>query len=290
VSTGPYKIKSYVRDSKLTLERNTNWDPATDPIRSAFADEFVFDFTVTSDAQANRLMADSGPDKTALMGANVPAALIQTVKANAEVMPRVNTSPSTVVYYLNINTQRVTDLAVRQALNHAFDREAYIKAVGGPDVAEPSKTLLSKVTPGWKDFDAYPFDVEKAKSLIAGKTVPALKYCTADTALNQEVAAVNVAGLKKAGFNVVPNFIAPADYYQTIGTKSTDCDLMTTGWLQDWPDGHSTIGALWDGASIAKPATTTLVPTTGRQRQDRRAADPTDRGAAAAQYGELTRS
>jgi peptide/nickel transport system substrate-binding protein len=289
VSTGPYKIKSYVRDTKLTLERNSNWDPATDPIRTAYADSFEFDFTVTGEAQANRLIADSGADKTALMGQNVPPSLIASVKANAEVMPRVDTSASTVVYYININTQRVTDLAVRQALNHAFDRAAYIKAAGGEDVRSPSTTLLSKVTPGWKDYNAYAFDIEKAKTLIAGKTVPTFKYCSADTAVNQEVAAVNIAGLKKAGFNAVASFIAPADYYETIGTKSTDCDLMTSGWLQDWPDGHATIGALWDGATIADTGNNnySYLNDPGINAKIVELRDLTDRGVAGAQYGEL---
>lgn len=288
-STGPYQIRSYVRDSKLILEKNPNWDPASDPIRSQGPDTFEFDFTVTSDAQANRLQADSGNDKFALMAANVPPTLIPTVKADPAAMTRTNTTPSTVVYYLNINTSRVTDLAVRQALNYAFDRTAYIQAVGGPDVRQPATTLLSPVVPGFKTFDAYPFDVEKAKSLIAGKTVPTLKYCTANTETNQAVAAVNIAGLEKAGFKLTPNFIPPADFYSTIGVKTTDCDLMTTGWLQDWPDGESTLGALWDGSIITDTGNNNYsylnVPEINAKLLELR--DLTDRGAAAAQYGEL---
>jgi peptide/nickel transport system substrate-binding protein len=296
VSSGPYKTKEYKKDVSLTLEKNTNWDPNSDPIRTQFADTIVFDFTVDSQTQTNRLKAATGDDAFAVMSANVPPAQIAEVKGDADVMKRVTASPTPFVTYLYINTSRVTDVDVRRALNYSFDRDAYIKAVGGFDVADPASTLMAKVVPGWKNFDAYPGaggslngDVEKAKALLQGKTVPKLKYCFANTALNQTVAGVNSNSLSRAGFTFTLNPITAADYYTIVGDKTTDCDLITGGWGQDWPDGESTLGVLFDGSLIVDKGNQNLsyFNDPGIVAKLKQLRELTDRSQAAAQYGDL---
>ena len=44
VSSGPYKIESYEPGKSLVLVRNENWSKASDPIRNAYADSFVYEF------------------------------------------------------------------------------------------------------------------------------------------------------------------------------------------------------------------------------------------------------
>jgi peptide/nickel transport system substrate-binding protein len=296
VSSGPYRTKEYKKDVSLTLEKNPNWDANSDPIRTQYADQIVFDFTVDGQTQANRLKAAAGDDATAVMSANVPPAQITEIKGDPDVMKRVVASPTPFVTYLYINTSRVTDVDVRRALNYSFDRDAYIKAVGGFDVADPASTLMAKVVPGWKNFDAYPGaggalngDVEKAKALLAGKTVPKLKYCFANTALNQTVAGVNSASLGRAGFQFTLNPITAADYYTTVGDKTTDCDLITGGWGQDWPDGESTLGVLFDGSLIVDKGNQNLsyFNDPGIVAKLKTLRELTDRSVAAAQYGDL---
>jgi len=296
VSSGPYRTKEYKKDVSLTLEKNPNWDPASDPIRKQYADSIVFEMTVDSENQTNRLKAASGNDASAIMAANVPPTQIAEVKADSELMKRVTASPTPFVTYLYINTSRVQDVDVRRALNYAFDRDAYIKAVGGFDVADPASTLLAKVVPGWKNYDAYPGaggglngDVEKAKQLLTGKTVPKLKYCFPNTAVNQTVAGVNSNSLGRAGFTFTLNPITPADYYTTVGDKTTDCDLINGGWGQDWADGESTLGVLFDGSKIVDKGNNNLSyfndPGVVAKLKELRFL--TDRGQAAEQYGLL---
>ncbi|MFD0818499.1 ABC transporter substrate-binding protein [Micromonospora zhanjiangensis] len=43
-SSGPYKIKEYLKDQRLVLERNPNWDPKTDPLRHDYPDNIVVEF------------------------------------------------------------------------------------------------------------------------------------------------------------------------------------------------------------------------------------------------------
>ena len=66
VSSGPYKISSYTPDKSLTLVRNSNWDPASDPNRPALPDSFVETFGIDLPTISQRLIADQGADKNAV--------------------------------------------------------------------------------------------------------------------------------------------------------------------------------------------------------------------------------
>lgn len=301
VASGPYKIQEYRADERLVLERNDAWDPATDPIRKQYVDTFTFEFGVEAADQTERLRSASGDDATALMNADVAPELIATVKGDSDVMSRAYQGPNIFSFYIWINTQRVDDVDVRRALNYAFDRDAYIKAVGGYDIADPATTIMSPVTPGYKQFDAFPEageeapggphtgNPEMAMELLEGKDVGTLKYCTANTELNQEIAAVVQAGFARADITIEPEFIDPANYFTTVGTKSTDCDLSSSGWGQDYPDGETVIGTIMDGAQIRDEGNYNYSyftdPDVEAKIAELRA--NTDRGAVAAEYGEL---
>lgn len=289
VSSGPYKTKEYKRGKYLILEKNTNWDPKTDPIRHQYVDGFKFEMGVTEEQQTDRVKAGLGADATAVMEQDVPPSKIAEVKADPDVVKLATGAPSPYTSYLNINTTRITDLAIRQALNYAFNRDAYIKAVGGYDVAEPATTLMSPAVPGYKKYDAYPRDVEKAKSLIAGKTLPKYKYCYADTPINETVVPVVQAGLKEAGFDFTSAAINPDTYYTTIGKKGNDCDIMFSAWAQDWPDGESTLGVLFDGSKIVDEGNQnySYFNDPGVVAKLKELRFMTDRGAAGTQYGAL---
>ena len=54
-STGPYKIDQYTIGKSLTLVRNDQWDPNTDPARTAYPDAYVFKAGVQA-AQIDQIM------------------------------------------------------------------------------------------------------------------------------------------------------------------------------------------------------------------------------------------
>jgi peptide/nickel transport system substrate-binding protein len=297
VSEGPYKTKEYTPGSRLVLEKNPNWDPNTDPIRHQYVDTVVWDFTKDAAAQTEALKAASGADAAAIMTSNVPPEKIAPVKADAELMKRVGAGPSAYQSYVSINTQRVTDVKIRQAMEYAFDRDSYIKAVGGYDVADPATTLMAPVVPGWKKFDAYPpadasanhGNVDKAKELLGGTKPPKYKFCTSNTAVNQKVAPVIAQGLERAGFTFSIQYIERSNYYTTVGVKTTDCDLIAHNWSQDFPLGDSTLGVLWDGSLITETGNNNLAyfnePSINAKLKEYR--ETVDQGAVASKYGDL---
>jgi len=294
VSSGPYMIDgTYDGSTKLTLKKNPNWDAGTDPIRHQYADKWVFDFSPNRNDQTKRLIADQGGDAFAVGTANVAQASIAQVRDDASLSKRVMSGPTPYVDYVNINNTRVTDLKVRQALNYAFDRGAYITAVGGKEVAAPATELMAPIVPGFKKYDAYPSadghgDVAKAKELLAGQT-PKLTYCFANTATQQQYAVVIQQALQRAGFQIVLNPIDKAAYYTTIGDKTTKCDLMRYGWGQDYPDAFSTLDVLFNGKNIVDKGNQNTCylnqPDINSKLDD--LAKMQDRAAAATKYGDL---
>jgi peptide/nickel transport system substrate-binding protein len=255
VSSGPYMRQgTYSATTSLTLVKNPNWDPNTDAIRHQYPDKYVFDFTPDRATQTQRLLANQGNDQYAVSTANVANGSISQVQNDPALLARTLQYGSPFVDYVNINTTRVTDLTIRKALEYAFPRADLIKAEGGSAVAAPATTIMATVVPGYKNYNAYPSadgngDIDQAKKLLNGQT-PHLTYCFAQTTTQQTYAAVIQQGLQRAGFVITLNPIPPTGYYTAIGHLNNTCDMMRTGWGQDYPDGDSTLRVLLDGNLI----------------------------------------
>ena len=60
LATGPYKFAEYTPKKTLTLVRNDEWDPATDPGRTAYPDGYEMDFTVPNEQIDEIILNDQG--------------------------------------------------------------------------------------------------------------------------------------------------------------------------------------------------------------------------------------
>ena len=252
-SSGPYKVDTYQRGQRLVLVRNEHWDPATDPIRHNYPDTIQFGFGQSNIQINERIIASNGADAATLTWMITPQEVLPKVLGDSAVMKRVVQGFTQYTRYLAINMQRVPDLAVRQALNYAIDRENYLKAYS-PVAAEPSTTILSPTTLGFTSYNAYdggPMgNIEKAKELLAGRTVPIL-YAYVNTPRFQKVAVFIQENLKKAGFDVTIQPVDPDLWYTQVGRKDNPFDLYMWGWGYDWPSGVTIIPPLFDGRTIA---------------------------------------
>jgi len=255
VSSGPYQIESWTFGEKMTLVRNPNWDPASDPLRHNYPDKWVFDWSGSDPVVVSkRFVADAPADQSSIQWDNVPSEALPDVLNNPSALARAIQGDTVFNIYMSINTQRVKDVDVRRALNYAYNKDAVLKIIGGEYSGKPSTTITAPTVPGYEKYDAYPApatgDVDKAKALLAGKTVPPLKYCyRPGTTTREQVAASVKQNLERAGFQIV---MAPTDkdtHYDIIGKKDTDCDLMTSGWGQDFPSNSTVLGVLMKGGA-----------------------------------------
>ncbi|MFG1743945.1 ABC transporter substrate-binding protein [Micromonospora chalcea] len=251
-SSGPYRVKSYQRDVSLELERNPNWDPATDPIRNAYPDTVRMTFGLEQAQIAERLVADGPADQAALSWSDVPPSVLPRT-TGAGVADRVVRGPTQYNWVLSINTQRVTDLNVRRALNYAVDKDALLKVLGGQAAGTPATTLMSPTTAGFVPYDVFnaPVTGDKAKTaeLLAGKR-PKLVLAHSSLELRTQQAEALRKNLTDMGFDIVMKPIDNSSYYDEVGRKDNPYDLYLTGWGSDWPTGSTVIPPVYDGREI----------------------------------------
>ena len=251
-ASGPYKVATYQRGQRLVLVKNDQWDPATDPMRHQYPDTIQFGFGASNIQINERIIASEGADAATLTWMIVPPEVLPKVLGDSAVLGRVVTGFTQYTRYMAINTQRVPDLAVRQALNYAIDRANFIK-VYSPVAADPATTILSPTTLGYQKYNAYDAgpngNPEKAKELLGGKTVPLL-FAYVNTPRYQKVAVFVQENLKKAGFDVTIQPVDPDLYYSNVGRKDNPFDIYLWGWGFDWPSGVTIIPPTFDGRTI----------------------------------------
>ncbi|RZU75695.1 peptide/nickel transport system substrate-binding protein [Micromonospora kangleipakensis] len=251
-SSGPYRVKSYQRDVALELERNPHWDPQTDPLRTAYPDAIKVTFGLEQAQIAERLVADAPADQASLSWTDVPPAVLPRTTSGT-VAERVIKGPTQYTWVLDINTQRVTDLNVRKALNYAVDKDAALKAIGGQAAGSPATTLMSPTTAGWKKYDVFNApvtgDKQKVRELLGGKG-PKLVLAHVNTELRTQQAEAIRKNLTDMGFTIVMKPIEQSSYYDEIGRKNNPYDLYLSGWGSDWPTGSTVIPPLYDGREI----------------------------------------
>jgi peptide/nickel transport system substrate-binding protein len=260
VSSGPYKIKSYDAGKSLVFVRNTEWDPKTDPIRSAYPDEWNFQLGVVQPSLTQRLMAQSGTDKQAidLSGVADPSQM-QALSTDSQYKARTVNEYQPYVETMDINTKRITDPKVRQAIAYAFPMSQVQQAMGGAPQGDLGTTLLSPTMAGWKSYD--PFgklttptgNVTKAKALLAeaGQPNPTLVYAYANTPKWSAVSLIVANALEKAGFKVVRKAIDATSYYTVVGKVDNSYDIYRTGWGADWPNASTVVPPTMDGRNLA---------------------------------------
>jgi peptide/nickel transport system substrate-binding protein len=252
VASGPYKIKEYVKDTRLVLERNPHWDPNTDPLRHAYPDTIEVEIGPDDQAATERALAGQGADAGAVAWDEVPQALVNQVLSDSSLGDRVIRKSAPSVWYLTINNERIKDLKVRQAIAYAIDKQGILATQGGEAAGRLTHTLLADTTIGQTNYPN-PYDggptgnPEKAKELLGGQK-PKLVFMSRSTAFGQQTAPIVEQSLERAGFDVTVQYVD--DHNPTARTRGNPYDIYLTNWAADWPSAVSTIPVLWDGRKL----------------------------------------
>lgn len=241
-SSGPYKIESRTIDESMTLVRNEFWDAATDPIRHNYPDKFVFKFGNEPQDTSVRIEANAGGDENLFTFSQVfPDMLSQVTADKAKYDGRYVEGSQKYNGYIAINNNRVKDLATRQALNYAFPRDRWVQLQGGEYASKASTTFMTPSVPGYKEFNAYPTNLDKAKELLGGKTVK-LRYAYSNSSeLDGQIASMFKDEYAKIGVELETVPLEPTGWYDQIGDPTNDYDMYWAGWGADWPSGSTVI-------------------------------------------------
>ncbi len=254
VASGPYRVESNDQGSQATLVRNEHWDQSTDPVRTAGPDSIVFKMGQDASVAAQSIIAGTGEAKSAFLTSFVPPSQIAQAQASPTGKDLLVTSGDGAVEYLAINTQHVTNLKIRQAIQYATDKQSYQTASGGEIAGGFATTLITPGVPGREDYDLYPADatgdIEEAKSLIAesGEEAPALTLIAKPDQAEQ--ASAIKTGLERAGFSITISTLDSEVYTDTLTNDAGDYDLALSSWQPDFPSPSANISPLFDSSQI----------------------------------------
>jgi peptide/nickel transport system substrate-binding protein len=258
LATGPYMFKDYKPGSSLTLVKNPNWDPATDPGRIQSVDEWDFKFGEDTAKLENTILSDTGSGQTTITYDNITPPTYKKISADAPDRLIVGTSPCTYMWYLDMT--KITDINVRMAIGYAYPYVDVWKA-GGEIVGltrVPGTSILPPGTAGRLDYDPLGIkgqntDPAKSKELLqkANAMGYEIKFLYAtDDPLSVAAKDQLVKGLEAGGFTATPIASTSEKIREARLDYNSPINVRSSGWCSDWPTGGSWFPAQWDGSLV----------------------------------------
>jgi peptide/nickel transport system substrate-binding protein len=267
VSTGPYKWESYELDKKMTLVRNENYDPATDPAsgRKALPDKITVELNVNGPDIDNRLQ--SGDLDVDIAGTGVQPETQAKILANPQLKAHADSAEVVRLWFtvLNSDVKPFDNIHCRRAVMYATDHQGYQRAYGGSVGGDIATNLMPPLLPGAQKFDQYGFEANPNGNIEKAKDE--LKQCghpngfstnvtyRADRTKEKATAESLQQSLKKVGINLTTKPYPTGDYLKLYAgkpdfAKSNNLGLIVYGWGADWPDGFGFLSQILDSRTI----------------------------------------
>jgi peptide/nickel transport system substrate-binding protein len=258
LATGPYMFSDYKPGSSLTLVKNPNWDPATDPGRIQAVDEWDFKFGEDTAKIENTILSDTGDGQTTLTYDNVTPPTYKKVTTDSPDRLVVGTSPCTFMWYMDMT--KITDINVRKAVGYAYPYVDAWKAAGEIVglTRVPSTSILPPGTAGRVEYDVLGIkgqntDPAKAQELLKEANAEGYEikflYAT-DDPLSVSAKDQLVKGLEAGGFTATPIASTAEKIREERSNYDSPINVRSSGWCSDWPSGGSWFPAQWDGALV----------------------------------------
>jgi len=267
LSTGPYKFDSYTIGKQLTLGRNTNYDPATDPDsgRKALPDKITVQYNVNGSDIDNRLQA--GDLDIDIAGTGVQPETQAKILANPQLKAHADSAAAARLWFtvLNSDVKPLDNIHCRKAVLYAADHEGYQRAYGGSVGGDIATNLMPPLVAGAQKFDDYGFetaktgDLDKAKSELQQCGMPNgfstnISY-RADRSKEKATAESLQQSLKRVGINLTTKPYPTGDYTKLYAgkpdfAKANNLGLIVYGWGADWPDGFGFLSQIVDSRTI----------------------------------------
>ncbi len=277
VATGPYMVKSdstgkflgigYQPGKSATLVRNPRWNPHTD-FRPAYLNQI--DINIGGEPTVIGKQVLQGEN---VVQNDVPAPSI--VKEAYEHHPQqITFTPGSGTYYASLNTAHgpFANINLRKAVWAGLDRDALVKARGGPLVAAPMTHFLYPGVNGYEqaggaagpkvDYNEHPEgDMAVAAKYMKLAGYPSGKYTGGKTLQvvgstgepQEAMAQVTNQALQNLGFKTHLTLVDQSVMYSKYCTvPSQEIDVCPNGgWVRDFADPQTVLYVPFYGPAIA---------------------------------------
>jgi peptide/nickel transport system substrate-binding protein len=266
LASGPYKVAQFTPQKSLTLVRNDEWDPATDPGRHDYPDRYVFDFTKSEKQIDATILGNSTRAQTTLSDFNN---VLAADYRKAQRLHRVTLGSKQCTHWWLPDYRKITDIRVRQAIGYAYPYQAIARTsgeiVGVTAIAGTS--ILPPGMPGREDYavlDTKPgrTDPSRARGLLKqagwapGKYMLRWAYDVSDPYAVEQTDQM-VKAFERAGFKAIPHPTPDRETYDALeADPNAPINLRRGGggWCADWPSADTFIPPLFTSDARENPA------------------------------------
>lgn len=250
VGTGPYVFEEWQPGDHLTVTKNEDyWNATGNEVDS-------ITFVPTPENGTRVAMLQTGEADFIYP---VPTEQAESINGTEGII--VENAQSIVVYYLAMNNLKepFNDVRVRQAINYAINKEAFIEVVNN-GFASPLDSIIAPDTQFYSGQSPYEYDVEKAKELLVeagyedgfNTTVWGANSSTAMNAMEfiqQQLAQINIE------LEVVPmeSGTLSDSIWSVENPEDAEMEMYYGGWSPSTGDADWGIRPLVGGADAYPP-------------------------------------
>ncbi len=209
VGTGPYVLDNWSRGNVLTLKKNDNYwgdEPYYDTINVKFYSDETTRMMAFEDGEVDFIYLTSNENIERIKNGEIE---------NAEVGSYASQNV-TVFNFDRINTDKFDDIRVREAIAEAIDVDTMVSTICG-DSCQVADSVLSPVSWGYESQEAYTYDPEHAKELLAeagyDESNPlSFTFTYMASGFNDDLAEAIQAYLAEVGINMEVNGMEAASF------------------------------------------------------------------------------
>jgi len=241
VGTGAYRMTDWTLGQHVVFERNPDY------WREGVPNLDKITFEVGQEPNVALLRLQRG--EVDVLGDPIPPAQFLQVKDDPEWGKLIIEGGQLHTGYvtMNVKTAPFDDVKVRQAVNHAINKERIVRIINNRAV--PANQPLPPSMPGYnKEYAGYEYDPEKAKALLAeaGQEAGfATELYVMNTDPNPRIAQAIQQDLAAVGIQAEIKSLAQANVIEAGGNGSAP--MIWSGgmaWIADFPDPSNFYGPI----------------------------------------------
>jgi len=233
VGSGAFKFTSWALGQKLTIDKNADYYREGLPK----LDQINFEVGVDPTVALQRLKNN----EVDVLGDSIPAANYIAEKENSDNEGLIIEGGQLQTGYvtLNVKIKPLNNVKVRQAVNHAIDKDRIVQILNGR--ADAANQPLPPSMPGYDTgYKGFAYDVAKAKALLAEAGLAngfSTELWTSNTDPNPRIAQSIQEDLAKVGIKAAIKSLAQANVIEA--GSSGKAPMVWSGgmaWIADFPD------------------------------------------------------
>jgi len=273
ISSGPYMFQSYQLNKQMTLVKNPNWTPSTDPQVKQLASKVIVNLNVNANDIDNRLIA--GDIQMDQAGTGVQSAARARILSTPSLKASADNPISGFMWfeYIDSHVAPLNNIHCRQAIMYAANKTTLQNAYGGPYGGAIASTMMPPNILGFQKFDPYNAlskpggDIAAAKAQLQACGHPSgfttgMAY-RSDRPRDTAAAQALQASLANVGIHLTLHGFPSATYYSNYAGVPTymashSIGLATGGWGADWPDAWGWFDEIANGNAIASAGNTNI--------------------------------